>query len=733
MKKNKKGSRRRVKKSSLSRKELIKTLSKFFADNKRKYYNARSIISKLDLKNSKDSVQSALDYMTQDKWIVAGSDNKFTWNKNNSMDRSHRVHPKKSFTGKVDITRTGAGYIIVDDLDDDIFVHPKNLRGAMNNDIVRVEMAMIPGKRKPEGKVTEIVERALSQVLGTIRNHGNVWTVYPASTDVIPEIQVKEKHLNGAMDGDHVLLKISKWGRSNNKPYWGVILEVLEEQSDNDMAMQSILLENGFELHFPQEVMDEAAAIPREITDAEVARRRDMRDTLTFTIDPETAKDFDDAISFKVLENGNYEIGVHIADVAHYVKEGTALDAEALKRSTSVYLVDRVLPMLPEELSNDLCSLNPNEDKYTFSAVFEMKKNGKVKSEWFGRTVIHSDRRFTYEEAQERIENNKGDYHEELTILNKVHHKLREARYKEGSISFESEEVRFILDENGKPIDTYVKERFDAHMLVEDFMLLANRSVAKYITKKDKIEIPFVYRIHDEPNPDKLADFALFAKALGHQMHIDTPKQIAESFNALAEAAKENEQLRMLEPLAIRTMSKAVYSSENIGHYGLGFEFYSHFTSPIRRYSDVLTHRILFKNLEGKIKRVDKEALEQKCKHISSQERNATQAERESIKYKQVEYLEDQIGNTFDGRVSGMIEKGIFVELLDSKAEGLIKFSSLAENYTISDSRLVATGRRTGYEIKMGDRVQVKVLGTDLENRLIDFELLEEDMILAQG
>lgn len=672
-------------------------------------------------------MQNALEYMTQDKWIVAGSDNKFTWNKNNSMDRSHKVHPKKSFVGKVDMTRTGAGYILVDDYDEDIFVHPKNLRGAMKNDIVRVEMAMIPGKRKPEGKVTEIIERSLSQILGKIHNHGNVWTVYPASTEEIHEVQIKDKNLNGAIDGDHVLIKITKWGKSQNKPYWGKVLEVLAEQSDNDFAMQSILLDNGFELHFPQEVMDEAAAISREITDEEVARRRDMRGTTTFTIDPETAKDFDDALSIKELENGNLEIGVHIADVAHYLVEDSALDKEALKRSTSVYLVDRVLPMLPEELSNDLCSLNPHEDKYTFSAVFEMKKNGKVKSEWFGRTVIHSDRRFTYEEAQERLDTQEGDYQKELNILNKIHHNLRNARYKDGSISFESEEVRFILDENGKPINTYVKERKDAHMLVEDFMLLANRSVAKFISKKDKIEIPFVYRIHDEPNPDKLADFALFAKALGHQMHIDTPKQIAESFNALADAAKENEQLKMLEPLAIRTMSKAEYSSDNIGHYGLGFEFYSHFTSPIRRYSDVLTHRILFKNLEEKTERVNKEALEQKCKHISSQERNATQAERESIKYKQVEYMEDQIGNTFEGRISGMIEKGIFVELLDSKAEGLIKFTSLAENYTVADSRLVATGRRSGHEIKMGDRVQVKVLGTDIDNRLIDFELLEEE------
>tara|TARA_B110000483_G_scaffold90953_1_gene112313 strand:- start:102 stop:2318 length:2217 start_codon:yes stop_codon:yes gene_type:complete len=725
MKHNKQGSRRRVQKSSLSRKDLIKTLSKFFAENKRKYYNARSIISKLDLKNSKDSVQNALEYMCQDKWIVAGSDNKFTWNNNNSMDRSHKVHPKKSFTGKVDMTRTGAGYIVSDDYDEDIFVHPKNLKGAMNNDIVRVEMSMIPGKRKPEGKITEIVTRALSQVLGTIRNSGNVWTVYPASTEDIHEIEIKEKNLNGAKEGNHVLLEITKWGKNQHKTFYGKILEVLKNQSENDIAMQSILLDNGFELHFPQEVMDEAAAISREITTNEVARRRDMRGTTTFTIDPETAKDFDDALSFKQLENGNYEVGVHIADVAHYIEEGSALDKEALNRSTSVYLVDRVLPMLPEELSNDLCSLNPNEDKYTFSAIFEMKKNGKIKSEWFGRTVIHSNRRFTYEEAQERLESKKGDFQEELNILNKIHHNLREHRYKNGSISFESEEVRFILDDNGKPIDTYVKERKDAHMLVEDFMLLANRSVGKYISEKDKIEIPFVYRIHDEPNPDKLVDFAVFAKALGYKMHIDTPTQIAESFNALAAAAKENEQLKMLEPLAIRTMSKAEYSSENIGHYGLGFQYYSHFTSPIRRYSDVLTHRILFKNLEHKTERVDKDALEQMCKHISIQERNATQAERESIKYKQVEYMEDQIGNTFNGRISGMIEKGIFVELLDSKAEGLIKFSSLTENYDVADSRLVATGRRTGDEIKMGDRVQVKVLGTNIDNRLIDFELLE--------
>lgn len=715
------------KNKSLSRKELINVLTKFFADNKRKYYNARTIIKKLNLKNSKDSVQSALDYMTMDKWIIAGADNKFTWNKNNSMDRSHKVHPKKSYEGTVDLTRTGAAYIIIDDLEEDVFVHPKNLKGAMDKDIVRVEVPKIPGKRRPEGKITEIIERSLSQVLGILRKHGRVWVMYPISTPYIKEIQIKEKDLNRAKDGDHVIVKITKWGKSQNKAFWGKVLESLSDQDPNDLAMQSILLSNGFDLQFPLDVLTEAKNISREITDKEINQRRDMRSVTTFTIDPATAKDFDDALSYKELENGNLEIGIHIADVAHYVKPNTVLDKEAFKRSTSVYLVDRVLPMLPEDLSNDLCSLNPHEDKYTFSAVFEMTSNGKVKKEWFGRTVIHSDRRFTYEEAQERLETKKGDYQKELNILNDLHHKLRKARYKEGSISFESDEIRFVLDDNGKPIDLYIKERKDAHMLVEDFMLLANRSVAKYIAKKEKLEIPFVYRIHDEPNPDKLSDFALFAKALGHTMKIDTPQQIAESFNLLSEAAKKDEQLKMLEPLAIRTMAKAEYSPDNIGHYGLGFEFYSHFTSPIRRYSDVLTHRILYQNLGKETKRVDKAKLDQMCKHISAQERKATDAERESIKYKQVEYISDHIGKVFEGRISGMIDKGIFVELIDSKAEGLIKFSALSESYNVADSRLVATGKRTGHEIRMGDRVHVKVLDTDMESRQIEFKLIEEE------
>lgn len=713
------------KKRSLPRKELIRRLSKYFAENSRKYYNARTLIAKLNLKNSKDSVQSALDYLAQDHWIVPNPEGKYKWNKSNPIDRSQKVHRKKSYVGTIDMTRTGAGYVLVESLDNDVFIHPKNLRGAMDKDTVRIEVAQIPGKRKPEGKVTEIIERALSQVLGTLRQHGAIWTVYPISNDYIREIQIKEKYLNGAQDGDLVVAKITKWGKSQNKAFWGSIISVQDNIGESDLAMKTILLDNGFDLEFPHAVLAEAKAIPREITEAEIARRRDMRDTLTFTIDPATAKDFDDAISYKELENGNIEVGVHIADVAHYVTPGTALDQEAYKRSTSVYLVDRVLPMLPEELSNDLCSLNPNEDKYTFSAVFEMNRKGKIKNEWFGRTVIHSDRRFTYEEAQERLETGEGDLAPTLQLLNKIHHKLRKTRYKEGSISFESEEVRFVLDDDGVPVDMYVKERKDAHMMIEDFMLLANRRVAKYIAKKAKPEIPMVYRIHDQPNPDKLADFALFAKALGHRMLIDTPKQIAESFNSLAEAAKENEQLKMLEPLAIRTMAKAEYSTDNIGHYGLGFEFYSHFTSPIRRYSDVLTHRILFDNLGDEVKRYDATKLEEKCKHISAQERKASDAERESIKYKQVEYISKHVGDEMEGVISGMIEKGIFVELVGSKAEGLIKFSTMPEPFLVKDSRLVAIGKRSGDELRMGDRVLVKILSADLESRQIEMQILE--------
>jgi ribonuclease R len=530
----------------------------------------------------------------------------------------------------------------------------------------------------------------------------------------------------GCKDNDRVVVEIVSWGRGQNKAIWGKVIKVLEDISDIEMNMQSILFSNGFDPEFSEEVLAYADQMHGEMQPEEVKKRRDFRCVTTFTIDPLTARDFDDALSYKVLENGNIEIGIHIADVTHFLREDTELDKEAFRRSTSVYLVDRVCPMLPEKLSNDLCSLNPHEDKFTFSAVFVFNPQYEIVQEWFGKTIIHSDRRFTYEEAQERIETGKGDFGDEINILDTIAKKLRQERYANGSISFESDEVQFILDENSLPTGMYVRERKDAHMLVEDFMLLANKRVATFIATKAKPEIPFIYRIHDLPNPDKLADFALFAAELGFKFNMDKPEQIADSFNRLALATHENPLLKLLEPLAIRTMAKAVYSTENIGHYGLGFEYYTHFTSPIRRYSDVLVHRGLYRNLT-EIYREDKEKLEQKAKHISDQEKKAAESERESTKYFQTLYISRYVGQEFDGVISGIIEKGIFVELLESKVEGLVTFDSMGDMFTVPTSRMKAKSRLSGVEFTMGQKVRVRVVSADPDTRRTDMELVEEE------
>jgi ribonuclease R len=531
-----------------------------------------------------------------------------------------------------------------------------------------------------------------------------------------------------AQNGDRVIVKITHWHKHPNQRPKGKVTSVLGAEG-SDLEMKVILINKGFPLDFEEEVIQESEAIPARITDYDVLQRRDFRDVLTFTIDPEDAKDFDDALSYRVLENGHIEVGVHIADVTHYVKPNTALDKEAYKRSTSVYLVDRVLPMLPERLSNDLCSLRPNEDKLTFSAVFEFDKNDKVVKRWFGKTIIHSDRRFSYEQAQQGLETGEGDFAEQLKTLNRIAHKLRKDRFKNGAIDFETEEVRFKLDANGVPIELYVKERKDAHMLIEDFMLLANKEVAIFINKKaeNQAEIPFVYRVHDYPNEDKVRELALFAKEMGVQMRVNTPKEIAASFNKLAAESEKNEALKLLMPLAIRTMAKAEYSTENIGHYGLAFDFYSHFTSPIRRYSDVLAHRILFQNLGEQTVRYDKGRLQEQCRHISAMERKAMEAERESIKYKQVEFMQKHVGEVFDGLVSGIIERGIFIELLESKCEGMVGFDTLDEPFDVGEGRLRAKGMRSGRVIKMGDPVKVRIVETNLQRRQIEMELVNTD------
>ena len=710
--------------NKLSVPELTAQVLRLFQIHNSKKYTPKQVIEKLKVANNKESVVNVLNALVKKELLVSLKEDYFQI-ANRSEVRAQTKKETKIYTGRVDMTKTGAAYIVVEGMEADVYVPERLIGNALDRDQVKVEV-IISNKRRPEGKIIEVVKRSLTHVLGTLKTFRHYAIVVPEPVTRFPDVLIRDKQFGKAKDGDKVIAEITDWGNLKNPTISGIVTTILKDADSNEIAMQSILIEAGFALDFPKEVTDELAKIDGTITQKDINERRDFREILTFTIDPETAKDFDDAISYQVLENGNTEIGVHIADVSHYIKENSALDKEAYMRSTSVYLVDRCLPMLPERLSNDLCSLNPNEDKRTFGAVFTFDKKHKIVEEWYGKTIIHSDRRFTYEDAQEVLETGEGDYAEELKNINTIAYKLRKDKFKNGAINFESDEVVFKLDENKKPISVYVKERKDAHLLIEDFMLLANKGVAKYVAKKAIPEVPFVYRVHDLPDDGKLADFAVFAKAMGFTMKLDTPKNIAESFNSLAKAVEENEALEVLAPLAIRTMAKAEYSIKNIGHYGLAFDYYTHFTSPIRRYSDVLVHRILFENLGEKLHRVDAETLAQKCKHISRQEIKATEAERASIKFKQVEWMMQHVGETFDARISGIIDKGLFVEHLESKAEGLIAFSNMHSKYLPSDNKLSVTEKRTGHELKMGDKIKVRLLKADLGSRRLDFELVEE-------
>ena len=713
-KKNKKAN------SSYLKKKIVTLL----LANPKKRFSPKSIKKKLKFGNPADEVRAALDELASTNKIHKIKPEVYKANK--EFIKEVIKTSLNTYKGKVDITRRGAGFILVDGLEDDVFVPSKFLMGAMNKDEVLITVSKGSRGKKPSGKVIKILKRNITQVVGKFRKLKQVGLVEYKGKHGVIEVNVNPDDFKGAVNGDSVLVAITSWGKNQNKALWGKIDEVLTETDAHNFAMQQIIIENGFELSFPEEVIAATENLKQNISDQEISLRKDIRKITTLTIDPLTAQDFDDALSIRTLENGNTEIGVHIADVSHYVRPGTALDKEAYKRSTSVYLVDRCVPMLPEILSNRLCSLRPNEDSLCFSAIFEFNDKFKIEKEWFGKTIIHSDRRFTYEEAQEIIENGKGEYYDELAALNKIAKKQRKQRSKNGAISFETEEVQFKLDENNRPVDIFVKERKDAHLLVEDFMLLANKSVARYIAKKGKEKqiVPFVYRIHDLPNMERLTDFSEFAKELGFKMKLDTPANIAKSFNEMAKESKVNEVIAMIQPLAIRTMSKAIYTTDNIGHYGLAFEHYTHFTSPIRRYSDLLVHRILEKNIDSTY-RVKKEDLEAKCAHISKMERSAMDAERESVKYKQVEYLLDKIGQEFDGFISGMIDAGIFVQLKESKAEGLIRFDQLDEPYELHGSRLYATGVRSKSKITMGMKVVVKVEDADMELRQVDLELVD--------
>ena len=630
--------------------------------------------------------------------------------------------------GRVDMTADGSAFIVTDDeFENDIFVAPRKLRTALNGDRVKVYVyAKSRGKNK-EGEVIEILQRAKMEFTGIVKLSDRFALFIPDDRKMLHDIFIPMNELNGAKNGIKAIAEITDWPVDAKNPI-GRIKHVLGTQGENDTEMNAILAEYGFPLSFPGEVEHESEEISDVITREEIARRRDFRNITTFTIDPFDAKDFDDALSFRILENGNYEVGVHIADVSHYIQPDSALDKEALDRATSVYLVDRVIPMLPERLSNGLCSLRPKEDKLCFAAVFELDENAYVINEWFGKTVIHSDRRFTYEEVQDVIETGHGDFEQEILKLNALAYKLRDRKFKHGAISFETTEVKFKLDEQGKPIGVYVKERKDAHKLIEDFMLLANRKVAEHVSKmgKGKHKYTFVYRVHDTPKPDALAGFAQFAARFGYKINTKSEKETAKSLNYLMEHVEGKKEQNVLTQLAIRSMAKAIYTTKSSSHYGLAFDHYTHFTSPIRRYPDVMVHRLLFHYLNGG-QSANAEHYEKLCQHSSQMEKKAADAERASVKYKQAEYLRDQIGNIFAGVISGVTEWGMYVEIIENKCEGMVRLRDISDDfYTLDEKNYAIIGQRKKKVYQLGDEVRIKVKNVDLTKKQIDFSLVQD-------
>jgi ribonuclease R len=630
----------------------------------------------------------------------------------------------KTFKGSLDVTRSGMGFVIVPDVKIDILIRPGDFNTALHGDTVIARVKNSGNGRRIQGEVTEVLQRKRIEFIGHIELSKDFAFFIPEMDKPMPDFFIPLSSINNAKDKDRVVVRLVKWEKGGGKRPVGEVISVLDAENSNDAAMKEILLENGFPLDFPDDALEVAARIPDTISESEIKKRKDVRDILTFTIDPFDAKDFDDAVSLRTLKNGNYEIGVHIADVSHYVEPETPLDKFAYQKATSVYLPDRVNPMLPEHISNVLCSLRPKEDKLTFSAVFQITPKAEVKQYWLGKTVIHSDHRFTYEEVQAIIESKEGIYKEEILLLNDLAQRMRKRRFNKGAINFSSTEVRFKLDEKGDPIGIMIKESKESHQLIEEFMLLANRYVAENISKlklKGK-PVPFPYRIHDDPDEEKLLPFVAFAKKFGHSFDTSSPEAIATSFNQLLQDAHGRPEQHVLEQLGIRTMAKAKYTTENVGHYGLGFEHYCHFTSPIRRYPDVMAHRILQEALDNNII-IDKK-LEEKCKHCSERERAAMEAERAANKYKQVQYMKNYLGEEFEGVISGVASFGFWVETVEHKCEGLVSVNSLLEydEFRHVETDYCLVGQRSGKKFRMGDKVWIKVVAANLTKRQLDYE-----------
>ena len=723
-------------------KDITKNIFRILNEDSTKSYNYKQVAAKLKISDTdgKNQIIQKLAELTATKKVIEVERGKFKIN----ADRKYSI-------GTLDITSNGNGYFISDDYEDDIFIPNNNLGKGLHQDTVKAYVYKVRSGKKMEADVVEILNRSKTEFVGVLQKNKNFGFVVPDNNKMYADIFISENKMNGAEHGDKVQAKIIDWPKNSKNPF-GKITTVLGKPGDHNTEMHSILLEYDLPFEFEPEVEKEAENLSIEITKEEISKRRDMRKDLTFTIDPKDAKDFDDALSFTKLENGNYEIGIHIADVSHYLEPKTILDDEAYKRATSVYLVDRVVPMLPEMLSNGVCSLRPHEEKLTFSAVFEINKKAEIIKEWFGRTVTYSDQRFAYEEAQSIIENCvKSDtiepykMPEAISITDKAYEVtkevveatlkldelakiLRKKRMKQGAISFDRVEVKFNLDEEANPVGVFFKESKDANKLIEEFMLLANRKVAEYIgfSKGKATNRTFIYRVHDEPNDEKLASLQNMVRKFGYKINTDTKETTSESLNQLLSDVHGKAESNMIETLTIRTMSKAVYTTQNIGHYGLAFDYYSHFTSPIRRYPDVMTHRLLQHYLDGgDTPKADK--FEEKCKHSSNREELASKAERSSIKYMQVKYMQDHKDEVFDGVITGTTEWGIYVEISSNKCEGMVRIRDIKSDfYVFDDKQHAIIGQSSKKMYQLGDEVKIQVKKADLERKHLDFNLIED-------
>jgi len=718
----KKTKKKKIKGKSTFRNNIISV----FGDNPFRAYNYKQIAASLGIKDKagKDLIGKILAELIEDSVIIEIKTGKF---KLNPSQINEHVNKKAYVTGIVDMKQTGKAYILSDELGEDIFISANNTKHALNGDLVKVYLFPKRRDRKIEGQVIEIIERKKTQFVGILEISKNFAFLITDNPSVPIDLFIPKDKLNGGKNGQKVVARITEWPEMANNPF-GEVINILGIPGENDVEMESILVEYDFPLSFPLNIEKEAGKIRKEIPSSEIAKRRDFRNTLTITIDPADAKDFDDALSVRRLENGNIEVGVHIADVSHYVTPDSPLDKEAYSRGTSIYLVDRVIPMLPEKLSNIVCSLRPDEEKLCFAAVFELNDNAQIIKRWFGRTIIKSNRRFTYDEVQKIIESEMGKYSKEIIALNDYAKIMRMRRMDQGAFAFESTEVKFILDNKGKPIGVFIKEQKDAHKLIEEFMLLANKEVAERIGKKrGNAQIKtFVYRIHDNPSPEKLNTFAQFISKLGYRMNLDSKKNISSSFNDLFKKISGKGEKNMIETLAIRTMAKAKYSTFNVGHYGLSFDYYTHFTSPIRRYPDLMVHRLLEMYLDGKPS-VNEKEYEGKFNHSTEMEIRATEAERASIRYKQAEFFKDKLGEIFDGVISGISKWGIYVEVTEYKCEGMVRLSDIDDDYYyIDEDNYTVTGQKYGNVYKLGDNVRIKVKQVDLSKRQIDFLLITD-------